>query len=181
MESRVKLFGHPVHPVMIVFPLGLLSVAVLFDVIGLVTQDGMWSVVAYYMIGAGITGGILAAIIGWLDWSAIPANTRAQAVGLLHGGMNTAVILLFLASWILRRGEPAAPSTLALGLCFVGMGIAGVAGWLGGELVTRLGVGVDEGAHLNAPNSLSGRPASEQDAKRAAQTNQPHRTHELHR
>ncbi len=179
MESRVKLFGHPVHPVMIVFPLGLLSVAVLFDVIGLITRDGLWSVVAYYMIGAGIIGGLLAAIIGWLDWSAIPANTRAHSVGLLHGGMNTVVILMFSASWLLRRGEPATPSMLALGLCFAALGIAGIAGWLGGELVTRLGVGVDDGAHLNAPNSLSGRPASEQSTNRAAQTKQPHQAHKL--
>lgn len=177
MESKVKLFGHPIHPVMIVFPLGLLSVAVIFDVIGIATQNGFWSVVAYYMIGAGVIGGLVAAIFGWLDWLAIPQNTRAQTIGLIHGGMNAAVLLLFVVSWLLRRYEPSAPSTLALGLSFVSFGIALMSGWLGGELVTRLGVSVDEGAHLNAPSSLSGRPASEQDTGITSQPNQPRQAH----
>ena len=47
----------------------------------------------------------------------------------------------------------------ALALGFVGLGTALVTGWLGGELVDRLGVGVDEGANLDAPNSLTGQPA----------------------
>ena len=49
----------------------------------------------------------------------------------------------------------------ALVLSFAGFVLAGVTGWLGGELVDRLGVGVDDGAHLDAPNSLSDRPAGE--------------------
>ena len=71
------------------------------------------------------------------------------------------VVLLYAGSWWLRRDDPRAPETLALVLSFAGAGLSGVTGWLGGELVERLRVGVDDGAHLDAPNSLSGRPASE--------------------
>jgi uncharacterized membrane protein len=71
------------------------------------------------------------------------------------------VVALFIVSWFLRRGNPATPSSLAYLCSFVGVALALVTGWLGGELVDRLGVGVDEGAHVNAPSSLSGRPASE--------------------
>jgi uncharacterized membrane protein len=66
-------------------------------------------------------------------------------------------VLLFAVSWILRRPEPASPPGIALALSFGAVVIALVAGWFGGELVDRLGVGVDDGAHLNASSSLSGK------------------------
>lgn len=161
MESRVKLFGHAVHPILIVFPLGLLATAVIFDVISILTGVGGWSEIAFWMIAAGIIGGLAAAIFGLIDWLAIPSDTRAKAIGLWHGMGNVVVIGLFIVSWLLRASAPADPGTLAYVLSFVGAGLALVTGWLGGELVERLGVGVDDGAHLNAPSSLSDRPASE--------------------
>ena len=151
----MKIAGHPVHPMLIVFPLGLLATAVIFDIITLSTSDGKWSTMAWYMIAAGIIGGLLAAVFGLIDWLGIPSNTRAKAVGLWHGGLNVLVVLLFAVSWLLRRPEPASPSSLALALSFAAVLIAVVAGWFGGELVDRLGVGVDEEANLNAPSSLS--------------------------
>ena len=151
----MKIVGHPVHPMLIVFPLGLLATAVIFDIITLSTSDGKWSTMAWYMIAAGIIGGLLAAVFGLADWIGIPSNTRAKAIGLWHGGLNVLVVLLFAVSWLLRRPEPASPSSLALALSFTAVVIAMVAGWFGGELVDRLGVGVDEGANLNAPSSLS--------------------------
>lgn len=160
MESKVKVAGHPVHPMLIVFPLGLLATSVIFDIIGLSTSDGKWSNMAWYMIAAGIIGGLLAAVFGLIDWLGIPSNTRAKAIGLWHGGLNVLVVLLFVISWLLRKADPASPSTLALILSFGAVVIALVAGWFGGELVDRLGVGVDEGANLNAPSSLSGSKAS---------------------
>jgi uncharacterized membrane protein len=160
MESKVKVAGHPVHPMLIVFPLGLLATAVIFDVISLSTSDGKWSSMAWYMIAAGVIGGLLAAVFGLIDWLAIPSNTRAKSIGLLHGALNVLVVLLFIGSWLLRRPDPATPGSFALTLSFAAVVIALVAGWFGGELVDRLGVGVDDGAHLNAPSSLSGERAS---------------------
>jgi uncharacterized membrane protein len=111
------------------------------------------------MIAAGIIGGLLAAVFGLIDWVGIPSGTRAKAIGLWHGGANVVVVLLFIVSWFLRRPDPQSPGSIALALSFIGVGIALVSGWLGGELVERLGVGIHEGANLNAPNSLSGKPA----------------------
>jgi uncharacterized membrane protein len=153
----MKIAGHPVHPMLIVFPLGLLATAAIFDIITLSTSNSKWSTMAWYMIAAGIIGGLLAAVFGLIDWIGIPSNTRAKAIGLWHGGLNVLVVLLFAGSWLLRRPEPASPSSLALALSFAAVVIAVVAGWFGGELVDRLGVGVDEGANLNAPSSLSGK------------------------
>ena len=72
--------------------------------------------------------------------------------------VNVVVLLLFVLSWFSRRDLPTAPSGLEIALSAAAVALALVTGWLGGELVDRLGVGVDEGANLNAPSSLSGRP-----------------------
>ena len=154
MESRAKILGHAIHPLLIVFPLGLLSTAVLFDIFAMVLNDPALANVAYWMIAAGIIGGILAAPFGWIDWFAIPASTRAKSVGLWHGLINVGVLLLFIISWWMRRDVPEAPGMMALILSWVAIGLALVSGWLGGELVERLGVGVDPNAHLDAPSSL---------------------------
>jgi len=88
MESRAKLLGHAIHPIMIVFPLGLLSTAVIFDVIYLLRGNPTFATVAYYMIAAGIIGGFAAAIFGAIDWLAIPSGTRAKSVGVYHAVGN---------------------------------------------------------------------------------------------
>lgn len=113
------------------------------------------------MIAAGIIGGLCAAVFGLVDWLAIPSATRAKQIGLWHGGLNVLVVLLFIVSWFIRNSAGQIPSTGALVLSFAAVVIALVGGWLGGELVDRLGVGVDNGAHLNAPSSLSNKPATE--------------------
>jgi uncharacterized membrane protein len=154
MESRAKLFGHPIHQMLIVFPLGLLATALMFDIVQLVTGDGYWSEIAYWLIGAGAVMGLVAAPFGFIDWLGIPSGTRAKRVGALHGAGNVVVVLLYGLSWLLRTGAPPKPSTLALALAFAGGGLALFTGWLGGELVDRLSVGVDEGAHVDAPSSL---------------------------
>lgn len=161
MEAKAKLFGHPIHQILIVFPLGVLSTAVIFDVIHLITRAPHWAEVSYWMIAAGVIGGLAAAPFGIIDWLGIPTGTRAKRVGLLHGIGNVIVVLLFSASWLARRDSPVAPEAPALVLSFAGAGLAMITGWLGGELVTRLGVGIHDGANVNAPSSLSGRPARE--------------------
>jgi uncharacterized membrane protein len=70
------------------------------------------------------------------------------------------VLLLFAVSWWLRRGAPQEPMMLAYILSFAGAITALVTGWLGGELVDRLAVGVDPGANVDAPSSLRSRRAA---------------------
>jgi uncharacterized membrane protein len=127
-----------------------------FDILHLITDRSGFAVAAAYAIAAGIVGGLVAALPGWIDWSAIPAGTRAKRVGLLHGAGNMLVLVLFAVSWLLRANAGDwVPGAWSLIFGFAGVAIAGVTGWLGGELVERLGVGVDDGAGLEAPSSLS--------------------------
>jgi len=170
MESRAKAFGHPIHPMLIVFPLGLLATAVIFDILYLVFDNPTFATVSYWIIAAGILGGLLAALFGLIDWLAIPGSTRAKNIGLWHGLGNFVIVLLFAGSWLIRNGdEQNLPSTLALALSFAGAALAVITGWLGGELVYRLQVGVDRGAHLDAPSSLSSEPAGAHAGRQAGE------------
>ncbi|MCV7197381.1 DUF2231 domain-containing protein [Mycobacterium angelicum] len=156
MESRAKALGHAIHPMLIPFPLGLLATAVVFDIVYLITDKAGFALASAYAIGAGIIGGLIAAPFGWIDWLKIPRNTRAKRVGLVHGLGNLLVVVLFAVSWALRANSDGwVPTTWALGCSFVAVVVATAAGWLGGELVERLGVGVDDGAHTDAPSSLA--------------------------
>jgi uncharacterized membrane protein len=162
MESRAKLFGHPIHQMLIVFPLGLFVTSAVFDAIYLLSGQGNWAAISYWMITAGLIGGAVAAVFGLVDWIAIPSGTRAKFIGAWHGLTNVAVMVLFLLSRFLRQDDPLNAATFPVLLSFAAVALGGVSAWLGGELVSRLGVGVDNGAHLNSPNSLSGRPANEE-------------------
>lgn len=160
MKTPARLLGHPIHQMLIVLPLGMLAGSIIFDIMNRVTSSARWADVAFWMIGAGVVTGLLAAIFGVADWLSIPKGTRAKRVGLVHGAGNVVVVLLFAASFALRiRNPQAAPPLGAFILSLLGGGLALVTGWLGGELVNRLGVGVDAGANLNAPSSLSNRLA----------------------
>lgn len=156
MESKIKLLGHPVHPVLVVYPLGLLSTAVIFDILYLLTDNADLATFAFWAILAGVIGGLAAALFGLWDWLAIPSATRAKRLGLIHGGGNVVVTTLFALSWILRLDDaaylPERPLPLILGL--IGAALALFTAWLGGELVYRLRVGVDDGANLDATSSL---------------------------
>jgi uncharacterized membrane protein len=159
MESRAKLFGHPIHPMLIVFPLGLLGMAVIFDLLATYAGRSALSLATHPMIGAGILTGLLAAIFGAIDWAALPSGTRAKSIATWHGLGNVVIVVLFAIAWWLRRDTPANAAGLPLLLEVVGVLLALVTGWLGGELVDRLGVGVDPGANVDAPSSLSNQPA----------------------
>src|SRR5205085_2113569 len=152
MESRAKVLGHPIHPMLVVLPLGLFIGAVVFDGIYLWRGSTTVATVGYWNIAGGIVGGLLAAVFGLIDWLAIPARTRAKRVGLWHAGSNVIAIAAFAWVWWMRYNGGRATTGGLFTIEVVALVFGAVGGWLGGELVDRLGVGVDEGANLNAPN-----------------------------
>ena len=156
MESRAKLLGHPIHPMLIVLPLGLFIGAVVFDGIALWRGSATLGAVGYWNIAGGILGGLLAAVFGLIDWLAIPEGTRAKRIGLMHAASNVVAIVCFAAVWWMRYNGSSLFQTKGLySLEVIGLLLGALGGWLGGELVDRLGVGVDSGANLNAPNSIT--------------------------
>ena len=150
-----KIVGHHIHPMLIVFPLGLLAVSVFFDVAYLATHEAAFATIAFWDMFAGIIGGLAAAVFGFWDWVTIQSGTRAKRIGAWHGLNMVVVVGLFAASWLIRRTDTFyIPSSSALTLSFIAVVLALVGGWLGGELVERLGIAVSPNAGPNAPSSL---------------------------
>lgn len=157
MEARAKIAGHAVHPMLIPFPLALLPAGLAFDLLYLVKRDERFASAAYWNITGSVASGLAAGAFGLGDWLAIPQRTRAKQIGLWHGAGNAVVLGLAGASMLLRHDRPQyRPSATAVAAAALAGALSAVTGWLGGELVERLGVGVDEGANLDAPSSLSG-------------------------
>jgi len=138
MHARAQLFGHPIHLILIVFPLGLLATSFFFDLAWLATARAQLALVSWWMIFAGVIGGLAAGLFGLVDWLAIPRGTRARRVGAWHGGGNAIVAVLFSVSWLLRRDAPEHPEALAIALSGLGVLLSVLTGWLGGELADRM-------------------------------------------
>lgn len=161
MESRIKALGHPVHPMLIVFPVGLLVTAVIFDIADAVGGPRLLGEVAYWNIVVGLVGGLLAAVAGAFDLLAIPSGTRAKRVAIIHALVNLGVLLLFAGVWAVRmNAERRGAGGGLLAIEVVALGGLALGAWFGGELVDRLGVGVDPEAGLDAPSSLRARRAA---------------------
>ena len=151
MESRAKFAGHPVHQMLVAFPIGAFGMAVTSDVLG--GSRHRYEDTATLAIDFGLVSAALAAPFGLVDWLAIPGGTRAKRVGLWHALGNVALLGLFGGSrWLRARRDPK-----ALWLAGAGMLLGGVTAWLGGELIHRHGVGVADSMGLQAPSSLSRR------------------------
>jgi len=165
MESKAKAFGHAIHPSLIVFPLGLLGTAAIFDAIYLITLNRTIPVASFWMLVAGLIGGVIAALFGFIDWLNIPQGTRAKTIGLYHAIVMDIALVLFAIGLYLRWSTPDTPSTIAMICSFAGLAFALVGGWFGGELVERLGVSVYPEANLNAPNSLTHEKSFEVDVR----------------
>jgi uncharacterized membrane protein len=155
MESRAKFLGHPVHQMLVPIPAGLFIVAAVLDIVDAFAKTAWIPTVTYWNISLGIIGALVAAVFGITDLLKVPDGTRAKRVGTLHGIGNIIAVLLFaIAIWMRTRALDHQVSAVTLALEVIAFAMLGVTAWLGGELVDRLGVGVDDGANLNAPNSL---------------------------
>ena len=153
--AKIRIAGHALHPMLIVFPLGLLGTSLAWDLAYLASRNPMWGQVAFWTIIAGVIGALLAAVPGFVDWMGIPDHTRAKRIGVYHMVMNVVVLILFIISAAARytRGYEA-PTLGMMVIGWIGIALAIVSGWFGGELVERLGIGVYADANANAPSSL---------------------------
>lgn len=142
MNRGARIFGHPIHAILTVFPLGLLTTSVIFDIIGLLSDSPTFHLVAFYMLAAGVIGGLLAVLFGAMDWLAIPSRTTAKQVGLVHGAINVVGVAVFIIAGFVRQ-QMDAPENLALVLSVAGLVLLTFGGWLGGELVFHYGIGVE--------------------------------------
>lgn len=142
MKSKVSIKGHPIHPILVSFPIAFFTATVIFDTLGMLSGSINWHDLAWYMQIAGIGCGLLAAIPGFIDYlTVVPPNSSGKKRGAAHGILNVVVILLFLIAWLLRKNEELSISIFSLEV--LGLALVGYTGWLGGTLVYRNQIGVD--------------------------------------
>lgn len=143
MKSKVNFKSHPIHPILIVFPIAFFTGAFLFDILKLITDNVSFGTTSGYLILAGIISGFMAAIPGIIDYFfTVPPKSSAKKRATQHGLINTSMLIIFIIVSILRQ-KPGFSTWLIIGLEFIGIVLMMIAGWLGGTLVHRNQIGVD--------------------------------------
>lgn len=140
--SRAAIGGHPLHPMVVPFPIAFLVGALAADIVFSATSDPFWARAAFWLLAAGIVMGAVAALLGLVDFLSIP-RVRSLAIAWVHFLGNGAAVLLAIWNIALRWSDPAAaPTRLAIALSVIVVAILLVTGWLGGELAFRHRIGV---------------------------------------
>jgi uncharacterized membrane protein/nitrite reductase/ring-hydroxylating ferredoxin subunit len=143
MKSKANVKSHPLHPILVNFPIAFFTGTLLFEAIGVATGRGDLNHVAYYLEIGGIGFGLLAAVPGFIDFLyTVPPKSSGKKRAAKHGLLNVTVVILFSIALFMRR-QPDTSVYLLLVLELVGVILLSIAGWLGGTLVYRNEIGVD--------------------------------------
>jgi uncharacterized membrane protein len=139
--TGARIAQHPIHPMLVVVPLGLWIAALAFDIVGAVTANDLWRTLAFWNIVGGIIGALVAAVPGFVDYRGLQG--RAGRIATWHMILNLGAVALFAINAYVRTlvsPESAWPLTLSV------VGVVGVlvSGWLGGEMVYVEHIGVAE-------------------------------------
>lgn len=140
MSSRASVAGHPLHPMLVPLPIGLWVFSLVADIVFLAGGGGAaWKEVAWYTMGGGIAGAVLAAVPGLIDFFSI-TDRRTGRVALRHLICNGIALVLFVVSFVLRFRNPMGAGPVVVSA--IGVIVLGAGGWLGGELVFVHGMAV---------------------------------------
>lgn len=143
MKSRAHLKSHPLHPILIPFPIAFFTGTLLAHAGGLLLEQETWLYTATWLNAAGIVGAVLATIPGVIDYlHTVPPQSSAKKRAAQHGLLNVTMLLLFILTFVYRRQE-APNEVLLLAGEILGIVLMLIAGWMGGTLVHRNQIGVD--------------------------------------
>jgi uncharacterized membrane protein len=147
MYSKFKIFGHPVHPMLVGFPIAFYTGTLACYLVYLFNPDPFLFKMGYVVNAAGVIMAGAAVIPGFVDWLNIPVKTKPKRTGLLHMCLNVFALIFFLANWIVQTGqlkEGVPYAVAAVFLSAIGFGLTIIAGFLGANLVEKYHVGVKE-------------------------------------
>jgi uncharacterized membrane protein/nitrite reductase/ring-hydroxylating ferredoxin subunit len=143
MKSKAQIKGHPIHPILVGFPIAFFVGTLLFDVLGFINNRFDFYATAYFLEAAGIIAALATAVPGIIDYFyTVPPKSSAKKRASQHGLLNISIVILFTIAWFYRQGANASP-TLVLAMEAIGVIALGIAGWMGGTLVYRNQIGVD--------------------------------------
>jgi uncharacterized membrane protein len=124
---------------LVALPMGLWTFSLIADLLARATDNPTWSAVAFYTLGGGIVGALVAAVPGLIDLAGM-RDPQAKRLGVWHMVINLAAVGVFATNFFLRWNDPEGPMSFALSV--LGIALIGFSGWLGGEMVYVHGVGV---------------------------------------
>ena len=139
MSTRVTIAGHPVHAMLVTIPIGLWVFSLICDFVYIGTGDVRWAVTAYFTLGGGIIGALVAAVPGLLDLLGL-RDSRAARVGTYHLVLNLAIVAVQAANFWLRMEDGGDAAVLPRAISIVAVVALVISGWLGGHLVHVMGV-----------------------------------------
>lgn len=147
MASPASISGHPVHPMIIPFPIGLWVFSLIADLIYLWRGNPVWrDYIAFYCLLGGIIGAAVAAVPGLIDWGSLK-DPKVVKIANWHARLNVIALLIFAASFYLRTtggsGLVSGSYSIPIALSVVGVILISISGYLGGEMVFKHGVAVD--------------------------------------
>jgi uncharacterized membrane protein len=159
MGSRASFLKHPLHPMLIPFPIALWIFSLISDVVyGLGWGGALWKEMAFYTMAGGIVGALAAAVPGLIDYLSM-TDQETSKIAKTHMIVNLAIVGIFIANlWLRTMFAPSAGLPVVLSV--IGVVLLGFSGWLGGELVYVHGVGVESsversGSHLRKTTSTT--------------------------
>lgn len=141
MASPASIAKHPMHPMLVAFPIGLWIFSLASDVLYLIGWGVVWADVAYYAMAGGLAGALVAAVPGLVDLLSI-SDSKIKRIGIWHMLINLVVVALFAINLWLRTVAPPGVDP-PIWLSAIGVGLMGISGWLGGEMVYVHGVAVE--------------------------------------
>lgn len=147
MASPASIGGHPIHPMIIPFPIALWVSSLVADLVYIWRGNPVWKDwIAFYTLLGGIIMAAVAAVPGFIDWLSIKAPEVVKIAN-WHARLNVIALLVFAASFYLRTASGAElvsnSYTIPVGLSVFGVILITISGWLGGEMVFKHGVAVD--------------------------------------
>jgi uncharacterized membrane protein len=147
MYSKTTVFGHPIHPVLVMFPIAFYTATLVSYIVYSATNLPFCFQLGVVANIAGVATAALAALPGFVDWNwGLPGGHPAKAIGLVHMGLHVAALGVFGANAVIQtlQWNDVAPTPgLAIVLSAIGFVLTGVGGYLGAELVQRHHVGID--------------------------------------
>jgi nitrite reductase/ring-hydroxylating ferredoxin subunit/uncharacterized membrane protein len=145
MRSKASFKSHPIHPALIPFPFAFLFGAFLFDVAGVLFGKESWWTTGMHLAAAGIVAALIAAVPGIIDYFyTVPPKSSAKARATQHGLCNLSAVALFVVALVLRMRTDAAPGAIIILLEAIASGLLAAGGWMGGVLVSRNQISVDQ-------------------------------------
>lgn len=143
MKSKASIKSHPIHPILVAFPITLFVGTFAFDILAAISQDQTFAKTGLYLNIGGVAFALLAAIPGIIDYYfTVPPDSSAKKRATRHGLLNLLVTILFAGTLFLKLNDDER-TALILIIEAIAIALLLVAGWLGGTLVYRNQIGVD--------------------------------------